>query len=49
MDERKVRLASKLMADPAVSVEEVCEAVGVSKSTLYRHVGPDGTVRKPVP
>lgn len=46
MDGRKVKLASKLMADPAVSVEEVCEAVGVSKSTLYRHVGPDGTVRK---
>ena len=46
MDERKVKLASRLMRDPAVSVDEVCEAVGVSKSTLYRHVGPDGTVRK---
>ena len=46
MDERKVKLASKLMRDPAVSVDEVCEAVGVSKSTLYRHVGPDGTLRK---
>jgi DNA invertase Pin-like site-specific DNA recombinase len=46
MTARKVELASKLMADPAVSVDEVCEAVGVSKSTLYRHVGPDGTVRK---
>ena len=46
MDERKVRLASKLMTDPAVSVDEVCAAVGVSKSTLYRHVSPDGAVRK---
>ena len=46
MDERTVKLASKLRADPAVSVGEVCEAVGVSKSTLYRHVGPGGTVRK---
>ena len=46
MDERKVALASRLMRDPDVTVDEVCEAVGVSKSTLYRHVAPDGTVRK---
>ena len=46
MTAQKVRLASKLMADPSVKVDEVCAAVDVSKSTLYRHVGPDGSVRK---
>lgn len=46
MTARKVDLAAKLMADPAVSVDEVCEAVGVGRSTLYRYVSPDGVVRK---
>ncbi len=46
MTARDIQIASKLMADPSVRVDEVCSAVGVSKSTLYRHIGPDGTVRK---
>ena len=46
MDERKVTLAAKLMKDPEVSVAEVCEAIGVSQATLYRYVGPSGTIRK---
>lgn len=46
LDGRKLELASKLMADPEVSVAEVCEAVGVSPATLYRYVGPDGSVRR---
>lgn len=45
MTPRKIELASKLMRDSSVSVAEVCEAVGVSRSTLYRYVAPDGTVR----
>ena len=49
MDEEKVRVASRLMKDPEVSVAEVCRAVGVSSATLYRYVAPDGTVRQPLP
>ncbi len=45
MTTEKVKIASRLMQDPMVSVPEVCRTVGVSRSTLYRHIGPDGTVR----
>jgi DNA invertase Pin-like site-specific DNA recombinase len=47
MDASKIKLATRLMKDPELSVEEICEAVGVSSATLYRYVAPDGTVRKP--
>ncbi len=45
MDERKVALASRLMRDRAVPISEVCGAVGVSRSTLYRYLTPDGKMR----
>lgn len=45
MNERKIALASKLMNDRDTSISEVCEAVGVSRATLYRYVGPDGATR----
>lgn len=40
MDDRKIALARKLMADPEYSVAEICETLGVSSSTLYRHASP---------
>lgn len=43
MDERKVALARKLMADPEYSVAEICRTLGVSSSTLYRHASPGET------
>ena len=46
MTKRKVRAASKLLADPETSIGAVCETIGVSRATLYRYVGPDGTIRK---
>lgn len=46
MDERKLALASRLMKDRETPVSEVCEIVGVSKATLYRHLKPDGTRRE---
>ena len=46
MDRKKIALASKLMKDRDVPIPEVCEAVGVSKATLYRHLNPDGTPRE---
>jgi DNA invertase Pin-like site-specific DNA recombinase len=45
MDEGKIALASKLMRDRETPVSAVCEAVGVSRATLYRYVGPHGTPR----
>jgi DNA invertase Pin-like site-specific DNA recombinase len=47
MDQRKVALAARLLRDRETPIGDVCEAVGVSKATLYRYVGPDGTPRKP--
>lgn len=43
MDEKKVALARKMMADRETSATEVAEILGVSKATLYRYVGPDGS------
>ena len=45
MDEKKIALASKLMRDKEVPIGQVCEAVGVSSSTLYRYLTPDGKRR----
>lgn len=38
MDEKQIALARRMHADPATSVAEVCRAVGVSRSTLYRNL-----------
>jgi DNA invertase Pin-like site-specific DNA recombinase len=43
MDQKKVALASAMLKDHSNSVTDVCEALGVSRSTLYRYVRPDGT------
>jgi DNA invertase Pin-like site-specific DNA recombinase len=47
LDARKLALASRLMRDRETPISEVCEAVGVSRATLYRHLRPDGTPREP--
>lgn len=46
MDAKKNSLASKLMCDRETPISEVCEAVGVSRTTLYRYVEPNGVPRK---
>lgn len=46
MTPAKVQLASKMLRDKTITIGEVCDAVGVSSSTLYRHLAPDGTVRQ---
>ena len=45
MNDRKTALASRLMKDQETPISEVCEAVGVSRATLYRYLKPDGTPR----
>jgi DNA invertase Pin-like site-specific DNA recombinase len=43
LDEKKLAFASKLLRDKETPIGEICEAVGVSSATLYRHLNPDGT------
>ncbi len=46
LDERKIEMARKMLADPDTTVGEVAEAFGVSTDTIYRRVGvvrPDRT------
>jgi AcrR family transcriptional regulator len=38
MDADKVRMAKALMADPERSVDGVCKALGVSRTTLYKYL-----------
>lgn len=45
-DEKKVPLASKPMRDRQTPISEVCEAVGVSRATLYRCLKPYGAPRQ---
>lgn len=47
MDQKKIALASKLMRDRETAITEVCEAVRVSRATIYRYLHPDGTPRLP--
>jgi DNA invertase Pin-like site-specific DNA recombinase len=41
----KLRRAQAAMADPQTHVGDLCRELGVSRQTLYRHVGPDGSLR----
>lgn len=47
MDAKKVKMAASLMKDKTVSVPEICQTLEVSRSTLYRYVGPGGEIRRP--
>jgi DNA invertase Pin-like site-specific DNA recombinase len=38
MDARKIKMAQTMMQDPSLSIREICETLGVSKATLYRHI-----------
>lgn len=41
----KLDWASTAMAKPDTNVEELCELLGITRQTLYRHVSPDGSLR----
>jgi DNA-binding phage protein len=45
MDEQKLTLAAELMRHRDESVSGICEAVGVSRATLYRYLHPSGRKR----
>lgn len=42
----KVKVARASMGQPDTVVSELCRELGVSRQTLYRHVGPDGQLRE---
>jgi len=41
----QVRLAQAAMGKKETRVAELCDELGVTRVTLYRYVGPDGTIR----
>jgi DNA invertase Pin-like site-specific DNA recombinase len=45
MTDEKLDRASKLMKSSDCSITEICEMVGMSRSSLYRYLKPDGTLR----
>lgn len=46
MTSAKVRLAMTTMGQPGTKVCELRVELGVTRQTLYRHVGPDGSLRE---
>jgi len=45
MTPAKIRFAQSSMGRPDASVTDLCAELGISRQTLYRHVGPDGSLR----
>jgi DNA invertase Pin-like site-specific DNA recombinase len=45
MTAAKLRLAMASMGKRDPSVGALCEELGITRQTLYRHVAPDGTLR----
>ena len=46
MTPAKLRLAMAAMGQTHTVVSELCKELGVTRQTLYRHLGPDGSLRK---
>lgn len=45
MTTAKLRLAIAAMGKPETKVGELCLELGITRQTLYRHIGPDGSLR----
>ncbi len=45
MTPAKLRLAMAAMGQPETVVSKLCKELGVTRQTLYRHIGPDGALR----
>jgi len=46
LSEEDLPQVQALMRQPDVSTRQICERFDISKATLYRYVGPDGTRRR---
>lgn len=42
----KLRLAMAAMGKPETRVGDLCRELGITRQTLYRHVAPDGSLRR---
>ncbi|WP_442777490.1 helix-turn-helix domain-containing protein, partial [Sphaerotilus montanus] len=45
MTAAKLRLAMAAMGQPETKVGDLCQELGVTRQTLYRHVSPKGELR----
>ena len=45
MTAAKLRLAMAAMGNIETKIGDLCEELGITKQTLYRHVAPDGSIR----
>src|SRR5262249_61357300 len=45
MTPAKLRLAMAAMGQPETKVSALCKELGITRQTLYRHVGPQGELR----
>ncbi len=45
MTAAKLRLAMAAMGQPETKVGELCQELGVTRQTLYRHLSPQGELR----
>ena len=45
LSKSQVRLAQAAMGQPETHVGQLCQELQVTRTTLYRYVGPDGTLR----
>ena len=46
MTAAKLRLAAAAMGQPETKISSLCEELGITRQTLYRHVSPQGKLRK---
>ena len=46
MPSEKIMMAASLMQTPNVSIQDICKNLGISRTTLYRYVGPQGEIRE---
>lgn len=46
MTPAKLRLAMAVMSQKETVVSDLCKELGVTRQTLYRHLGPDGVLRQ---
>ena len=45
-DPAKLRLAMAAMGQPETKVSALCKELGITRQTLYRHVGPQGELHR---
>jgi DNA invertase Pin-like site-specific DNA recombinase len=48
IDPKRIALAKSLYADQNTPVQEICETLHISKSTLYRYVGKKTNLDRPI-